>query len=177
MLHRVSATGDLTHFLAVVILFTLIAGTVLFPYCTKIDLAESNDTRGLSADGLHETKGCAMRLRYVVMLVPAALVLALTVLASDRGRQEPERSSSSASSTVYVVYTSQDLGSGGVVLTTITREEFLGIPCLKGVGAEGWIKGTNVRIPVDKITGIIECKSIEEWKEKVDQHTREYGPR
>ena len=30
--------------LAIVILLTLIAGTVLFPYCTKIDLAESNDS-------------------------------------------------------------------------------------------------------------------------------------
>jgi hypothetical protein len=113
-----------------------------------------------------------MRSGYIVMLVPAAVVLAFAVHAADNGRQETKTSDSSMTSKVHVVYTSQNLGSGGVVLVSLTREDFLGIPCLKGIGAEGWIKGTNIRIPVEKITGIIECASVEEWKQKVDQYRR-----
>ena len=118
-----------------------------------------------------------MRNRIILIAVVLAGVLAcLGIRWSTAADEKPNAERPAAEHKVYVIYTdaASTVSGGGVVLTSLRREDFHGLTCLVGEGAEGWasLKGTTIRVPESKIVTIIEFENAAAWEKALpkDRH-------
>jgi hypothetical protein len=109
------------------------------------------------------------RSRIIIGSVVLAGVLAYLGVHWSWAADEKGGSSDSATAQkVYLVYVDAPAAvPSALVLTSLRREEFQGIPCLTGDGVEGQmgVKGAAiVRVPSSRITTIIEFENTDAWK-------------
>jgi hypothetical protein len=119
-----------------------------------------------------------MRIRRIGLVAVGAFALACIIYtAYEKKTQHKERNADVNPSAVYVIYTTAKSGTQGYVILAPEREDFQGIPCVKGSGVTGWLQNKKIHLPVEKITSIIECKSMEEWQESIKHHDEEHPER
>ncbi len=61
------------------------------------------------------------------------------------------------------------------VLRNLSHEDFCGIPCISGVFAKqevSWLFGQKVRIPIEKVSIIVEYKSMDDYLKKLKSFQR-----
>ncbi|MBN1394488.1 MAG: hypothetical protein JW959_05655 [Pirellulales bacterium] len=101
-----------------------------------------------------------------LVLVLLAAYLAINVTAADN---EPSKEGATVDpQKVFIIYTASPskISGGGVIITSLRREVFLGIPCLVGEGVEGWgrASGRTFRVPISQVATIMEFDDIETWQ-------------
>jgi hypothetical protein len=97
-------------------------------------------------------------------------LIALTL--SDR--QTPIEGSA-MSTKVYQVYIAANTESASYLLADATREEFMGVPCIKGTyrphtSSSHWLAGQVIYIPLDKVLTVIEYESFEAYRDALKRH-------
>lgn len=82
------------------------------------------------------------------------------------------------SSKAYLVYVRGQTGGESYLLSDATREEFMGVPCIKGTyrpntSTSHWMAGRVTYIPLDKVLFLTEYESFEAYRDALKRHYEE----
>lgn len=96
----------------------------------------------------------------------ATLVLISAVVSVSSDTKEADTKVTEPPKPVYLIYLSAQEESMGYWLEDVQANDFHGLKCLSGrfVDAEGWFGEKVCRIPLDKVSSIIEFSSLAEAK-------------
>ena len=79
------------------------------------------------------------------------------------------------SSKAYLVYLRGQIENESYVIADVSREEFMGIPCIKGTyrpntSPSYYMAGRTIYIPLDKVLYVMEYESLDAYREAVKRH-------
>lgn len=103
------------------------------------------------------------------------LMFMLMFVFTGRGFAQENQKTGELVKKIYVVYLGGDTSKGMItyILEDIELTEFNGIKCLKGKHSNiSWVANKTVYLPVDKILGIVEYDSLNQYKEDIEKSNK-----
>ena len=75
----------------------------------------------------------------------------------------------------YLVFVSGNTAGESYLLCDVSREEFMGVPCIKGTyrhpsSATHWLSAKPMYVPLDKVLLITEYESHEAYQDALKRH-------
>jgi hypothetical protein len=75
----------------------------------------------------------------------------------------------------YLIYVAGGKPGESYLLSDVSREDFLGVPCVKGTyrhpsSTTHWLAGQTMYVPVDKVLMVTEYESHDAYKDALKRH-------
>ena len=111
-------------------------------------------------------------MKSIIQSIIAPVIFATFSISAHAG--EKDDNAVEPNKKIYSIYISGGEAGTSVLATDLVNEEYLGIKCIKGIGAENFSKRVPIRIPVQSIIMIIEHESMKAFEDRTKEYDKMY---